>query len=105
MRGTDGQTGALFSCLSRDVMVPKDHPPRTIRPLVNAALGRLLPEFDGLYSPLARESIAPEKLLRALRLQPFYSVRSERRLVEQTGSAEAKSPACAARSTSVCRPS
>ena len=83
MRGADGQTGALFSYLSPDAMVPRDHPLRAIRPLVNAALGRLSPEFDRLYSPLGRESIAPEKLLRALLLQAFYSVRSERQLMEQ----------------------
>jgi len=63
-------------------MVPK-HPLRTIRPLVNAALARLSPELDRLYSPMGRESIAPEKLLRALLLQAFYSVRSERQLMEQ----------------------
>jgi transposase len=83
MRGADGQTGALFSYLSPDAMVPKDHPLRAIRPLVNVALARLSSEFDRLYSPLGRESIAPEKLLRALLLQAFYSVRSERQLMEQ----------------------
>ena len=83
MRGADGQTGALFSYLSPDAMVPKDHPLRVIRPLVNAALVRLSPELDRLYSPMGRESIAPEKLLRALLLQGFYSVRSERQLMEQ----------------------
>jgi transposase len=83
MGGADGQTGALFSYLSPDAMVPKDHPLRAIRPLVNAALTRLSPEFDRLYAPLGRESIAPEKLLRALLLQAFYSVRSERQLMEQ----------------------
>ena len=56
---------------------------RAIRPLVNVALARLSSEFDRLYSPLGRESIAPEKLLRALLLQAFYSVRSERQLMEQ----------------------
>ena len=76
MGGADGQTGALFSYLDPDAMVPRDHPLRAIRPLVNAALGRLSPEFDRLYSPLGHESIAPEKLLRALLLQAFYSVRS-----------------------------
>src|SRR5215211_2919862 len=83
MRGADGQTGALFSYLSPDAMVPKDHPLRVIRPLVNAALARLSPDFARLYAPTGRESIAPEKLLRALLLQAFYSVRSERQLMEQ----------------------
>ena len=63
MRGADEQTGALFSYLSPDAMVPKDHPLRVIRPLVNAALARLWPEFERLYAPTGRASIAPEKLL------------------------------------------
>src|SRR3954462_11777946 len=83
MRGADEQTGALFSYLSPEAMVPKDHPLRAIRPLVNAALARLSPEFARLYALTGRASIAPEKLLRALLLQAFYSVRSERQLMEQ----------------------
>src|ERR671929_932625 len=83
MRGADDQTGALFSYLSPEAMVPKDHPLRAIRPLVNAALARLSPDFARLYAPTGRASIAPEKLLRALLLQAFYSVRSERQLMEQ----------------------
>src|SRR3954454_10887998 len=83
MRGADEQTGALFSYLSPEAMVPKDHPLRAIRPLVNAALARLSPDFAQLYAPTGRASIAPEKLLRALLLQAFYSVRSERQLMEQ----------------------
>src|SRR6476469_4778638 len=83
MRGADEQTGALFSYLSPEAMVPKDHPLRAIRPLVNAALARLSPAFARLYAPTGRVSIAPEKLLRALLLQAFYSVRSERQLMEQ----------------------
>src|SRR5215212_10167501 len=81
MRGADEQTGAVFSYLSPDAMVPKDHPLRVIRPLVNAALARLSPDFARLYAPTGRASIAPEKLLRALLLQVFYSVRSERQLM------------------------
>ncbi|MBA3527078.1 MAG: IS5 family transposase [Sphingomonas sp.] len=83
MRGADIQTGALFSYLSPDVLVPRDHPLRAIRPLVNAALEKLSPEFSKLYAPAGRASIAPEKLLRALLLQAFYGVRSERQLMEQ----------------------
>src|SRR3982751_4579590 len=83
MRGADEQTGALFSYLSPEAMVPKDHPLRAIRPLVNAALARLSPDFARLYALTGRASIAPEKLLRALLLQAFYSVRSERQLMEQ----------------------
>src|SRR5947209_20158832 len=83
MRGADEETGTLFSYLSPESMVPKDHPLRAIRPLVNAALARLSPDFARLYAPTGRTSIAPEKLLRALLLQAFYSVRSERQLMEQ----------------------
>src|SRR3569833_658105 len=83
MRGADEQTGALFSYLRPEAMVPKDHPLRAIRPLVNAALARLSPEFARLYAPTGWASIAPEKLLRALLLQAFYSVRAERQLMEQ----------------------
>jgi transposase len=83
MRGADEQTGALFSYLSPDALVPRDHPLRSIRPLVNDALERLSPEFSKLYAPGGRASIAPEKLLRALLLQAFYGVRSERQLMEQ----------------------
>src|SRR4029453_16078814 len=83
MRGADEQTGALFSYLSPEAMVPKDHPLRAIRPLVNAALAPRSPDFARLYAPGGRASIPPEKLLRALLLQAFYSVRSERQLMEQ----------------------
>ena len=83
MRGADLQTASLFSYLSPDALVPRDHPLRAIRPVVNAALARLSPDFARLYALTGRESIAPEKLLRALLLQAFYSVRSERQLMEQ----------------------
>ena len=83
MRGADEQTGALFSYLSPDALVPPDHPLRSIRVLVNKALKHLSPQFEALYAPGGRTSIAPEKLLRALLLQAFYGVRSERQLMEQ----------------------
>jgi transposase len=73
----------MFSYLSPEALVPADHPLRTIRELTNAALERLDRDFDQLYAPGGRDAIAPEKLLRALLLQAFYSVRSERRLMEQ----------------------
>jgi transposase len=83
MRGADRQTAAMFSYVSPETLVPTNHPLRAIRPLVNAALERLSDDFDKLYSPFGRDSIAPEKLLRALLLQAFFSVRSERQLMEQ----------------------
>lgn len=83
MRGADRQTAAMFTYASPESLVPKDHPLRAIRPLVNAALERLSGAFDTLYSPFGRDSIAPEKLMRALLLQAFFSIRSERQLMEQ----------------------
>ncbi len=79
----DLDTGALFSYVSCAARVAKDHPLRAIREIVNAALAALSPEFEKLYARLGRPLIAPEKLLRALLLQAFYSVRSERQLMEQ----------------------
>ena len=65
----------MFSYLSPEALVPTGHPLRLIRPVVNAALDRLSAEFDTLYASGGRDSIAPGKLLRALLLQAFYSVR------------------------------
>ena len=83
MRGADRQTAAMFSYVSPETLVPQDHPLRAIRPLVNAALERLSGRFEQMYAPRGRDSIAPEKLLRALLLQALFSVRSERQLMEQ----------------------
>ena len=83
MRGADDQTAAMFSYVSPEGLVPHNHPLRAIRPLVNAALERLSPQFDKIYAPSGRDSIAPERLLRALLLQALFSVRSERQLMEQ----------------------
>src|SRR5690606_27212986 len=83
MRGSDERTGALFSYVDLESRVRKDHPLRTIRRLVNEALSALEGEFSALYSGLGRPSIAPEKLLRAMLLQAFYSIRSERQLMER----------------------
>jgi len=83
MRGSDEQAGALFSYVSCEARVPTDHPLRLIRAVVDEALDVLWPEFDRLYARIGRPGIAPEKLLRALLLQAFYSIRSERQLMEQ----------------------
>ncbi len=73
----------MFSYVSAEERVPKDHPLRAIRPMVDAALREMSGEFDRLYSRVGRPSIPPERLFRALLLQLFYSVRSERLLMEQ----------------------
>ena len=83
MRGTDHQRGHRGGYVDPEAMVPPDHPLRAIRPLVNAALERLSPAFDQIYSAIGRPSIAPEQLLRALLLQAFFTIRSERQLMEQ----------------------
>src|SRR5207245_10266073 len=85
MRGGDLITEALFSYVSCERRVPVDHPLRAIRKIVNAALTALSAEFEKLYAKSGRPSIPPEKLLRALLLQAFYSARSERQLMEQLG--------------------
>ena len=73
----------MFSYISLEQRVPQDHPLRSVRRLTDAVLRTLSPEFDALYSDSGRPSIAPGYILRALLLQVFYSVRSERLLVEQ----------------------
>ncbi len=85
MRGGDERSEGLFSYVSCEARVPANHPLRAIRAIVDEALEVLSPDFDGLYSRIGRPSIPPEKLLRALFLQAFYSIRSERQLMEQMG--------------------
>jgi transposase len=83
MRGWDERSDALFSYVSCEARVPKDHPLRPIQRIVDEALAALSPEFEKLYARFGRPSIPPERLLRALLLQAFYSVRSEKQLMEQ----------------------
>jgi transposase len=83
MRGDDEICGRLFSYIDLEKRVRSDHPLQLIRQIVNTALKTLSGEFDKLYSPIGRESIPPERLMRALLLQAFYSIRSERQLVER----------------------
>jgi len=83
MRGLDKRSGELFSYVDLERRVRADHPLRAIRGLTDAALEALSGEFAALYSGMGRPSIAPEMLLRAMLLQAFYSVRSERQLMER----------------------
>jgi transposase len=83
MRGEDRKQAGMFSYMSPEQRVPKDHPLRAIRVMTDAALSSLSSEFEKLYARVGRPSIAPEKLLRALLLQALYTVRSERLLMEQ----------------------
>ena len=83
MRGDDKQQEGMFSYISPEKRVPADHPLRPIRKMVDEILKDMSPQFAKLYSEVGRPSIAPERLLRSLLLQIFYSVRSERLLIEQ----------------------
>ncbi|AOV15914.1 transposase [Acidihalobacter aeolianus] len=83
MRGADIHQDGLFSTVSPEQRVPKDHPLRPIRRMVDQALKELDADFDALYAHMGRDSIPPEKLLRAQLLMAFYTIRSERLLVEQ----------------------
>jgi transposase len=83
MRGDERFQGGMFIYVTLEQRVPKDHPLREIRRITDVVLKSLSQEFDSLYSASGRPSIAPEYVLRALPLQAFYSVRSERHLVEQ----------------------
>ena len=83
MRGPDQRSDFLFSYVSPEQRVPAEHPLRPIRRIVDAALTRLSSRFEAMYSEFGRPSIPPEQLLRALLLQVFYTVRSERLLMEQ----------------------
>jgi len=83
MRGGDGRSGELFSYIDLEARVRQDHPLRVIREIANAALAALSGDFASLYPRMGRPSIAPERLLRAMLLQAFYSIRSERQLMER----------------------
>jgi transposase len=83
MRGTDQQQSHVFSYISPEQRVRKDHPLRPMRTMVDEILKQLSPQFHKMYAKVGRPSIPPEQLLRAQLLQLFYSVRSERLLMEE----------------------
>src|SRR5712675_186773 len=83
MRGADEQQSQIFSYLSPEARVRKDHPLRAIRAMVDEVLSEMSRQFDAMYARVGRPSIAPEKLLRAQLLQMLYSIRSERLLMEE----------------------
>lgn len=82
MRGIDQQQGDMFSYLSPEQRVRKDHPLRAVRAMTDEILERMSPVFDAMYAGGGRPSVPPEELLRAQLLQMLYSVRSERLLME-----------------------
>ncbi len=83
MRGDDQQQSEMFSYVSLEERVPQDHPLRKVREMVDQILRAMAKDFDGMYAKTGRPSVPPERLLRAVLLQIFYSVRSERMLMEQ----------------------
>lgn len=83
VRGEDRKSAGMFSYVRLEERVPRDHPLRAIRALVDVVLADLSPSFEALYARVGRPSVPPERLLRALLLQAFYTVRSERLLMEQ----------------------
>ena len=83
MRGIDHQQEDMFSYLSPEQRVRKDHPLRAVRAMTDGILEAMSPLFDAMYAEGGRPSIPPEKLLRAQLLQMLYSVRSERLLMEE----------------------
>src|SRR5499427_3094946 len=84
MRGNDDQLqSGMFSYVSLEERIPAAHPLRGVRKLTDAVLAEMSKDFDSMYAKVGRPSIPPERLFRALLLQVFYSVRSERLLMEQ----------------------
>ena len=84
MRGNDDQLqSGMFSYVSLEDRIPTAHPLRGVRKLADAVLAEMSKDFDGMYAKVGRPSIPPERLFRALLLQVFYTVRSERLLMEQ----------------------
>src|SRR3978361_1362839 len=84
MRGSDQFSGSLFSYVALEARVRADHPLRPIRLIVNEALAALHTDFQAIYAEgVGRPSIPPERLLRALLLQAFYGIRSERQIMER----------------------
>lgn len=83
MRGSDPKQPVIFSYVALEDRVPKDHPLRTIRRIVDRVLEALSGDFSRMYAHTGRPSVPPEQMLRALLIQVLYSVRSERQLMEQ----------------------
>ena len=83
MRGSDERTGSLFSYVGIEGRLRPDHPFRAVRALTDETLAAMERELAALYSGIGRPSIAPQMLLRSMLLQAFYSVRSERQLMER----------------------
>ncbi|SPF35263.1 hypothetical protein SBDP1_1310002 [Syntrophobacter sp. SbD1] len=82
MRTLDRQQQKIFFYMSAEKRIPKNHPLRPVKVMVEECLKSLDERFNKMYSSIGRPSIAPERLLKAILLQILYSVRSERALIE-----------------------
>ena len=83
MRGDTKNQGQLFSYVSLESRIPSSHPIRKVRKIVDLAIEEIELAFDDMYSSVGRPSIPPEQLIRAMLLQIFFTIRSERQLVER----------------------
>lgn len=83
MRGKSKDQQAIFSYVSLEDRIPKRHPLRDIRRIVDKAIAELSPTFDAMYAQAGRPSIPPEQLIRAMLIQVLFSIRSERMLMEE----------------------
>ena len=83
MRGKSTGQSAIFSYRSLEDRIPRRHPLREIRKIVDQALFELSPTFDPMYAGGGRPSIPPEQLIRAMLIQVLFSIRSERMLMEE----------------------
>ncbi len=83
MRGSTTRQATMLSTLTTDSLIPQDHPIRRIKPVVEAVLKELGPEFDAMYASTGRQSVPPEQLLKATVLMALYTIRSERQFCER----------------------
>ena len=83
MRGTTTRQVTMLSALTTDSLIPPEHPIRRIKPVVEAVLAELGPEFDAMYARTGRQSVPPEQFLKATVLMALYSIRSERQFCER----------------------
>jgi transposase len=83
MRGENTQQSSMLMLMSPETRVPQGHPLRAIKKLADAALAKLSPAFDAMYSTIGRSSVPPERLLKSMLLMALYTVRSERQFCEQ----------------------
>ena len=83
MRGEERRQRAMLMIMAPGDRVAGEHPLRRVKELADAALTRLSPLFDEMYSAIGRPSIPPERLLKSSLLMALHTVRSERLFCEQ----------------------